>query len=211
MQYEEGTSITIPSGIVVNEINVEENDFVSKGDVLAVVDQVSVLRAMEDIQEEMDELDEQIDDSKDATDSESITAKTDGTVKKIYVQEGQEAAECMLEQGALLLLSIDGSAEEGEEEDELAITVATGTIEEVCVSEGEEVYAGTTLLKIASAGQSLEYQERQYRGVRRNAGFSECGHSRGKSREIRLYIHSSAECEYIKESGCLSGERRGIK
>ncbi len=159
LQYEEGTSITIPSGIVVNEINVEENDFVSKGDVLAVVDQVSVLRAMEDIQEEMDELDEQIDDSKDATDSESITAKTDGTVKKIYVQEGQEAAECMLEQGALLLLSIDGSAEEGEEEDELAITVATGTIEEVCVSEGEEVYAGTTLLKIASAGQSLEYQE----------------------------------------------------
>lgn len=160
LQYEEGTSVTIPSGIVVDEVNVEENEYVSKGDVLAVVNQVSVLRAMENVQEEMDELDEQIDDSKDDTDSQSVTAKTEGTVKKIYVQEGQDIVDCMMERGALLLLSIDGSADgEEEEEDELAVTAASGTVEEICVSEGDTVYAGTTLLKVAAAGQSLEYQE----------------------------------------------------
>ncbi len=159
LQYEEGTSITIPSGIVVDTVNVEENEYVSKGDVLAVVNQVSVLRAMEDVQDELDELDEQIDDSKDDTDSQSVTAKTEGTVKKIYVQEGQDISDCMMEQGALLILSIDGSADGEEEEDELAVTAASGTVEEICVSEGENVYAGTTLLKVATAGQSLEYQE----------------------------------------------------
>lgn len=159
LQYEEGTSITIPSGIVVDAVNVEENECVSKGDVLAVVNQVSVLRAMENVQEEMDELDEQIDDSKDDADSQSVTAKTEGTVKKIYVQEGQDIADCMMEQGALLLLSIDGSADGEEEEDELAVTAVSGTVEEICVSEGDSVYTGTTLLKIANDGQSLEYQE----------------------------------------------------
>ena len=73
LQYEEGSSITIPSGIVVDEIKVEENDYVSQGDVLAVVNQVSVRRAMEDIQEELNELDEEIEDSKDEADSQSIT------------------------------------------------------------------------------------------------------------------------------------------
>lgn len=160
LQYEEGTSVTIPSSIVVDAVNVEENEYVSKGDVLAVVNQVSVLRAMEDVQEELDELDEQIDESKDDTGSQSVTAKTEGTVKKIYAQEGQDIADCMMEQGALLILSIDGSADgEEEEEDELAVTAASGTVEEICVSEGDTVYAGTTLLKAATAGQGLEYQE----------------------------------------------------
>ena len=159
LQYEEGSSITIPSGVVVDEIKVEENDYVSRGDVLAVVNQVSVRRAMEDIQEELDELDEEIEDSKDEADSQSVTSKTEGTVKKIYVQQGQEIADCMVENGALLLLSIDGGAAAEGTEDELAVTATVGTVEEIYVSEGDNVYEGTALFKITNAGQSLTYQE----------------------------------------------------
>lgn len=159
LQYEEGSSITIPSGIVVDEIKVEENDYVSRGDVLAVVNQVSVRRAMEDIQEELDELDEEIEDSKDEADSQSVTSKTEGTVKKIYVQQGQEIADCMVENGALLLLSIDGGAAAEGIEDEIAVTATVGTVEEIYVSEGDNVYEGTALFKITNAGQSLAYQE----------------------------------------------------
>ncbi len=159
LQYEEGSSVTIPSGIVVDEVNVEENDYVSQGDVLAVVNQVSVRRAMEDIQEELDELDEEIEDSKDDADSQSVTSKTAGNVKKIYVQQGQEIADCMAEHGALLLLSIDGSDDEEGTGDELAVTATVGTVEEVCVSEGDDVYEGTVLFKITNDGQSVEYQE----------------------------------------------------
>ena len=158
LQYQEGSSVTIPSGIVVDEVNVEENDYVSQGDVLAVINQVSVRRAMEDIQEELDDLDEEIEDSKEEEDSQSVTSKTEGTVKKIYVQQGQEVADCMAEHGALLLLSV-GSADEEGTEDELAVTATVGTMEEIYVSEGDDVYEGTTLFQITNDGQSLEYQE----------------------------------------------------
>ena len=86
----------------------ESGDQVSEGDVLATVNQTSVLRAMEEIQEQMETLDEEINESKETADTQSVKSKVDGRVKKIYVQQGQEAAECMVEQGALLLLSIDG-------------------------------------------------------------------------------------------------------
>lgn len=158
LQYQEGSSVTIPSGIVVDEVNVEENDYVSQGDVLAVINQVSVRRAMEDIQEELDDLDEEIEDSKEEEDSQSVTSKTEGTVKKIYVQQGQEVADCMAEHGALLLLSV-GSADEEGTEDELAVTATVGTMEEIYVSEGDDVSEGTALFQITNDGQSLEYQE----------------------------------------------------
>ena len=224
LKHEEGESVTIPTGIIVEEVKVESGDQVSEGDVLAIVNQTSVLRAMEEIQEQMEELDEEINESKETSDTQSIKAKMDGRVKKIYVQQGQEAAECMVEQGALLLLSIDGflavefetnaeiakddsvtidradgTQKEGtveavsngkctvlfsdsgigmEEEvtisdsegnvlgngityihQPLAVTAASGTVEEICVSEDEAVYTGTVLFTVDQGGESLEYQE----------------------------------------------------
>lgn len=160
LEYEEGASITIPSGVVVDEVKVESSQHVAKGDVLAVINQASVLRAMEDVQEEIDALDEEIDDSKDDTDSQSILSKVDGKVKKIYVQEGQEVSGVMLEQGALMILSMEDYMEvENEEDAQISVTATAGVIEEICVSEGDTVYAGTTLLKVSNDGQSLECQE----------------------------------------------------
>lgn len=160
LEYEEGVSITIPSGIAVDVVNVEANERVSKGDVLAEVNQASVLRAMEDVQEEIEALDEEIEESQEETDSQSITSKVNGTVKKIYVKQGQGVSDCMVKKGALLILSMEDSVDTEEESGaELAITATAGTVEEICVSEGEEVSGGTTLLKIEDSGQSLKYQE----------------------------------------------------
>lgn len=160
LEYEEGVSITIPSGIAVDVVNVESNERVSKGDVLAEVNQASVLRAMEVVQEEIETLDEEIEESQEETDGQFITSKISGKVKKIYVQEGQEVSECMVKKGALLVLSIgDGLETESEAGTELAITATTGTVDEICVSEGEDVSDGTTLLKIEDTEQNLEYQE----------------------------------------------------
>lgn len=108
LAYEEASSVTIPSGIVVDEVKVEAEDPVSKGDVLAVVNQASVLCAMEEVQAEIEALDEEIEDSQDDADSQSVESKVDGRVKKLYVQEGQEVSDCMAQQGALMLLSLDG-------------------------------------------------------------------------------------------------------
>lgn len=224
LEHQEGKTVTIPTGIIVEEVKVESGDQVSEGDVLATVNQTSVLRAMEEIQEQMETLDEEINESKETADTQSVKSKVDGRVKKIYVQQGQEAAECMVEQGALLLLSIDGflavefetnaelikedavivnradgTQKEGTvetfsdgkctvlfsdsgigmEEDvtitdsegndlgkgttyihqPLAVTAASGMVEEICVSEDEAVYTGTILFTIDQVGESLEYKE----------------------------------------------------
>ncbi|NBH13118.1 biotin/lipoyl-binding protein [Lachnospiraceae bacterium] len=108
LELQEGETVTIPSGLIVEEVKVESGDSVSEGDVLAVVNQTSVLGALEEVQEQIEKLDEKIDESKDDTDAGYIKSKVDARVKKIFVQEGQEIADCMLEQGALMLLSLDG-------------------------------------------------------------------------------------------------------
>lgn len=224
LELEEGEAVVLPSGVIVDEVKVESGDAVEKGDVLAVVNQTSVLQAMESVQEQIDELDEKIDESRDNTESDSIKSKVDARVKKIFVQEGQEISECMMEQGALMLLSLDGylsvqietSAElakgdtvtllrsdgtqkEGTVDDisdgtctilcsdsgvgigeqvtaadtqgntigtgstsihqQLAVTAAAGTAEDICVSEDQKVYTDTTLLTVDHGSLSLECQE----------------------------------------------------
>lgn len=98
----------IPSGITVSQVYVESGDHVEKGDVLAEVDEVSVLNAIEDVQGQIEEIDAQISETQDAEEENSITAKVDGRVKKIYIEENGDIADCMMEHNAVMLLSIDG-------------------------------------------------------------------------------------------------------
>lgn len=145
LENNDAGSITIPSGIVIEEVRVESGDHVSAGDVLAVVDQKSVLSAMEGIQEKIEELDEEIDESKDESDTQTLTARVDGRVKKIYIQEEQDVAGCMLENGALMLLSIDGKmavditkAGEIAQNDTVTVTLSDGTVKEGTVEIAED-------------------------------------------------------------------------
>ena len=109
LEADASESITIPSGIIIEEVKVESGDSVSEGDVLAVVDQASVLSAMESVQEEIEELDSEINSSKSSTQTETITSKVSGRVKEIYVEADDSVEDAMLENGALMLLSIDGT------------------------------------------------------------------------------------------------------
>lgn len=108
LEVDDSYSVTIPSGIVIEEVKVEGGDCVSKGDVLAVLNQVSVLSAMETVQGEIEALDKKINSSKNSTEIETVTAKVSGRVKKIYVEQDGDVADSMVKNGALILLSIDG-------------------------------------------------------------------------------------------------------
>lgn len=128
-------SLKIPSGITISEVKVESGDHVSSGDVLAEVDSSSVYEAMEEVQEKIEALDEQIADLQEDTDEETISASIDGRVKKIYIGQGEEITSCMLEHGALLVLSADGKmavdladpATVPSEEDTVTVTLSSGT------------------------------------------------------------------------------------
>lgn len=126
-------SQTIPSGIEIEEVTVESGDQVTKGDTIATVSKASVLKAVEETQEEIQELDEQISDCQDSDDTDTIDASVDGRVKLIYAETGDDVTDVMLENGSMLVLSLDGKmavdikAAGLEEGDTVTVTLSSGT------------------------------------------------------------------------------------
>ncbi|MCD8342408.1 MAG: HlyD family efflux transporter periplasmic adaptor subunit [Clostridiales bacterium] len=100
--------VTFPSSVTLDTIYVEEGDTVSEGDLLASVDSASVLSAMATAQAELDALDEEIEEAAEDEVDEEVTTALDGRVKYIYAEEDDDVATVMYENGALLLLSLDG-------------------------------------------------------------------------------------------------------
>lgn len=143
LELDDSDKITIPSDIEIKEVLVESGDSVSKGDVLATVEPASVASAIEELQDEIDEIDEEIRDNSDETVTETIKAKVAGRVKKIYVQKGDDAGNSITENGALMLLSLDGKmavsldgVSDVSKDEEVTVTLSdgttkTGTIESV--------------------------------------------------------------------------------
>ena len=100
--------ISVPAGVEITEVLVENRDAVTKGDILATVDMATVMTALADIQEQLDDLDDEIADAKGDTVSSTITAGVSGRVKRILAQVGTDVTACMAENGALAYLSLDG-------------------------------------------------------------------------------------------------------
>jgi len=101
-------TLTIPKEVKLVEYLVGNGDVVLAGDPIAVVDRVSVMTAITQVQETLDYLAKEIQSVSGDTVSENVTAKTGGTVKHIYAQVGDDVQDVMLEHGALAVLSLDG-------------------------------------------------------------------------------------------------------
>jgi len=101
-------NVTVPANVEVEEISVRANATIAAGDVIARVDLSSVMRAMSQVQAELDAFDEQLADAEDDAVSTAVTAGVSGREKEIYVAAGDSVADCMYDNGALMLLSVDG-------------------------------------------------------------------------------------------------------
>lgn len=100
--------ITVPAGVEIDEVLVEANTRIRQGEIIARVDTASVLSALADIQETINDLDKQLASAaKDAV-STNLTAGAAGRVKKLYIDNGTDVAACMVENGALAVISLDG-------------------------------------------------------------------------------------------------------
>jgi len=100
-------NITIPFDITVNEVLVESGDTVAEGDVLATLDANSILAKMASVQSEIEEIDAELNDL-DSDTTETIDTYIAGRVKRIYASQGSNVTDVIRENGALLILSIDG-------------------------------------------------------------------------------------------------------
>ena len=113
--------LTVPEGVEVKEIQVEQDDVLAKGDLLATVDMASVLSAMSAVQDELEVLGDKISDASGDKVSSTVKAGVSGRVKMIYAQKNESVISCMAEHGALALVSLDGYMALDLETDTLAV------------------------------------------------------------------------------------------
>lgn len=103
-----GTAQSLPQALELETYYVKNGQTVSEGDPIAQVDLVVVKAAISELQGVIDTLDAAIASESSKTNDSVIRSGTVGRVKKIYAQEGTAAADTVYENGALLLLSLDG-------------------------------------------------------------------------------------------------------
>lgn len=108
LELDDAEAVTIPSGLTIEDVLVENGDYVSAGTVLANVDSMSVQTAMDEIQSELKELDEKIHTCQEDEDENTVVSSVSGRVKAVYVEEGSDVTDIMTEKGALMELSLDG-------------------------------------------------------------------------------------------------------
>ena len=105
---EDTNDVLVPTGLVVEEVLVEEGDHVTVGDTLAAIKESSVQSMIAEIQDSITSIDDELADLDEDGEDQIIRATVSGRVKKIYAASGDEASEVMDSDGALLLLSVDG-------------------------------------------------------------------------------------------------------
>lgn len=155
---QEGTAQSLPQALELETYYVKNGQTVSEGAPIAQVDLVAVKAAISELQEVIDTLDAAIASESSKTNDSVIRSGTAGRVKKIYAREGTAAADTVYENGALLLLSLDGlmavdleaRAEVGQR---VTVTLSDGTALEGTV---ESVSDGTATVTLSDETAPLD-------------------------------------------------------
>lgn len=108
IDYVDLEALKVPAGVEIQEVLVERQDAVSKGDILATVNMATVLEALADTQQAIDDLDKVIRSAESDKVGSTISAGVTGRVKVVYAEKGDDVAAVMAEHGALAVLSVDG-------------------------------------------------------------------------------------------------------
>lgn len=149
LSYASTTDIVLPTQLEMKEVLVSEGTYVNEGDMLATVDETSLVVCISEVEEAISDLDSTITSSYSSSTTSSIKAGVSGTVEKIYGNEGDDVADVMTENGALMLIK------KGDET--IKVIGSEGTISSVNVSEGSSVSASTKVFTLDSEAQSGDY------------------------------------------------------
>jgi len=127
-------TVTVPAGVELTEILVENGDTVTQGQLLATADMATVRSAMSSLQDKIEDLDDAIYDADGDKASTSVTAGVPGRLKVLYGEEGDSVSSLMVEHGALAVLSLDGymavdlETDAVSQGDSLTVTLPDGTV-----------------------------------------------------------------------------------
>ena len=101
-------TVTVPEGVEIEKVKVRTGEVLKKGDVIATLDLATVLNRMASVQSEIDEQDKQLAEAGNDRVNAQVSAGVSGRVKKVYITPNMDVANCMVENGALVLISLDG-------------------------------------------------------------------------------------------------------
>lgn len=150
--------LTVPSGVVIDEVLVKANEKIHAGDTIATLDKSSVLSAMEDMQSALTGLDEKIYDSRAEEVQNYITSGVEGTLSRIYAAPGDLVTDVMAQHGCLAEILLKNGQS-------IRVIGLAGTVFRVQVTEGSPVYNGSVLFTLTDTWFSANYdayvQERQ--------------------------------------------------
>jgi multidrug efflux pump subunit AcrA (membrane-fusion protein) len=149
--------VTVPTGLTMSEVSVDVGDFVEVGTPIATVDTASVSAAITTTNDELDAIEDSLYYLEYGTTITTyVQSYNYATVKTIYASVGDNAADVMAANGALMILELaDGG--------ELSIKNSAGTISELSVYEGCVVYSGSYLFaltapQVTETAEELEAQ-----------------------------------------------------
>ena len=150
--------ITIPTGVVIDEIVVKANEKVKAGDTIAKLDKSSILSAMEAMQSSLSDLDSDINDARNDKVESYIRSGVEGTVSKVYAASGDLVTDVMAEHGCLAEIELKNGQT-------IRVVGLAGTISYVYAKEGNHVYNGALLFTLKDTWFSADYdsyiQQRQ--------------------------------------------------
>ena len=104
-------NMDIPDSITIDEVMVEAGAKVKKGDTLVTLDPIVLQQAIYDTQDEINSLDTQLNTAMGVTEAQYVSSSISGRIKQILIEEGDDVAQTMITDGALIILSIDGKME----------------------------------------------------------------------------------------------------
>lgn len=105
---EDPIELEIPSAVDIQEFLVNNGDHVEAGQPLAKVDRVTMLSALSEAQDSINILTEKMQVALRDAEYSWIQSQAVGRVKGIYAKTGDDAAQVVVEHGALAVVSIDG-------------------------------------------------------------------------------------------------------
>lgn len=100
--------VSVPAAVKLKKFLVSNGEKVTEGAPIATVDRVTVMTAIQQVQETLDYLSGEIEKVDDVIETQKVSALAGGTVKQLYAQKGDSVQSVMLEHGALAVLSLDG-------------------------------------------------------------------------------------------------------
>ena len=135
LEADELTAVTVPQQVTVLKYHVRNGETVAAGDPLVSVDKTSAAAAMLELNTVLTDLDVDLEAERQLTNSAYIYSTAAGRVKKIYAATGDTVTDVLYENGALMLLSLDGTMKVSFESD---LNLAVGDAVTVSYSGGSE-------------------------------------------------------------------------